>query len=71
MTSMHETPDSHEQVPFSPVPLPETPASVAAPMMSDPELRHHRIAEAAYFWRNRKDSRPTRRKPVGSPPNRT
>ena len=49
MTSVHETPDSHEQVPFSPVPLPETSTSVAAPMVSDPELRHRRIAEAAYF----------------------
>ncbi|MFA5730589.1 MAG: DUF2934 domain-containing protein [Acidithiobacillus sp.] len=54
MTSMHETPDSQEQVPFSPVPLPETPASVAAPMVSDPELRHHRIAEAAYFLAEQK-----------------
>ena len=54
MTSIHETPDAHEQVPFSPVPLTETPASVAAPMVSDPELRHHRIAEAAYFLAEQK-----------------
>ena len=54
MTSMHETPDSQEQVPFSRVPHPETRASVAAPMGSDPELRHHRIAEAAYFLAEQK-----------------
>ncbi|MDD5375588.1 DUF2934 domain-containing protein [Acidithiobacillus sp.] len=54
MTSMHETPDSHEQAPFSPVPFPETPASVVAPMVSDPELRHRRIAEAAYFLAEQK-----------------
>ena len=54
MTSVNETPDSHEQVPFSPVPLTETLASVAAPMVSDPELRHHRIAEAAYFLAEQK-----------------
>ena len=54
MTSIHETPDAHEQVPFSTVPLTETPASVAAPMVSDPELRHRRIAEAAYFLAEQK-----------------
>ena len=54
MTSIHETPDTHEQVSFSPIPLPETPASVAAPMVSDPALRHRRIAEAAYFLAEQK-----------------
>ena len=54
MTSVHETPDSHEKVPFSPISHLETPASVAAPMVSDPELRHHRIAEAAYFLAEQK-----------------
>ena len=54
MTAIHETPDTHEQGPFSPSSHPETPASVAAPMVSDPELRHHRIAEAAYFLAEQK-----------------
>ena len=54
MSSIHEPSDSHEEVPFSPVPLTEMPASIAAPMASDPELRHHRIAEAAYFLAEQK-----------------
>uniref|UniRef100_E6QA90 DUF2934 domain-containing protein n=1 Tax=mine drainage metagenome TaxID=410659 RepID=E6QA90_9ZZZZ len=54
MTSIQEPTDTHEQVPFSPISHPETPTSVAAPRVSDPELRQHRIAEAAYFLAEQK-----------------